>query len=116
MDTRDARAASTAASNAYAASSHVADPPASHRLDLRLDAIRQPSRSKLPARATRSDDAYGSTAQHETVHRLAHPARTGFALGFGFAAGTALLRAIVGLVGAAVVISFAWSALRFVLG
>jgi hypothetical protein len=106
------RPALEAAAHAYEATEHVADPPAPHRVDLRIGEPPPRRRLQMPfGRRVVEDDEYG---ERESVHRLASPARTGFSVGFGAAAGVFALRAIVGLVGAAILLGLAWAALSFI--
>jgi hypothetical protein len=85
-----------------------------HRVDLRIDAPPAPRR-RFPPRFSRraADDDDGD--ERENLHRLVNPTRTAFSVGFGAAAGAAALRAIIGIVGAVILLALAWAALSFLL-
>lgn len=97
-----------AAAHAYEATGHFADPPARHRVDVKIDEPRPAPRRPWFGRAPTQHAADG-----ETVHRLASPTRTGFAVGFGAAAGAFVFRAIVALIGVAILLGVAWKALSY---
>jgi hypothetical protein len=97
-----------AAAHAYEATGHVADPPVRHRIDVEIGEPRKPPRRSLFGRMQAAPAAHG-----DTVHRLANPTRTGFAVGFGAAAGAFVFRAIVALIGVAVLVALAVAALSY---
>jgi hypothetical protein len=108
------RPALEAAAHAYEATEHVADPPVPHRVDLRIGAPRAPRR-RFPPRFSRRAADEDDGDERETLHRLVDPTRTAFSVGFGAAAGAAALRAIIGIVGATILLALAWAALSFLL-